>query len=254
MTSAVSMKCFVIYYPLTATLCGTGEAEVTMLNSYLRASKLRRWFQRPDCPPALCQVKRFFDKAFGTGNFAHSEEALEAEENVEVSRHRPPIPEDLRSLLTYDECNKAVVLARCKHDGFVFARSTTHLGNSLVRYHAKDRTVQYGCIKYIYKIDSRIQLVVQRHLPAKGGDPFERYVDFLATVKSPELSPRLECIPLRHVICHFARWTMPSGDVAVVPLYKVCKLSTSRQTQSHRMIHYRTKYVLAMIDFWFTSL
>ncbi|EIW58367.1 uncharacterized protein TRAVEDRAFT_148483 [Trametes versicolor FP-101664 SS1] len=197
-----------------------GEAEATMLTSYLRASKLRRWFQRPDCPPALRQVKCFFDKAFGTGNFVHSEEALEAEENVEVSRHRPPVPEDLKSLLTYAECKRVIVLARCKHDGFVFARSTTHLGNSLVRYYAKDRTAQYGCIKYIYNVDGRIQLVVQRHLPAKGGDPFERYADFPATVKSPELSPRLECIPLGHVICHFARWTMPSGDVAVVPLYK----------------------------------
>ncbi|OJT06781.1 hypothetical protein TRAPUB_2364, partial [Trametes pubescens] len=199
----------------------SGEAELTMLNSYLRAAKLRRWFQRPDCPPALRQVKRFFDKAFGTGNFARSEEILElSEENVDIPRHRSPIPEDLKQLLTCDERKRAVLSARCKHDGVVFARSATHLGNSLIRYYGSDRTKQYGCIKYIYKIGKDVRFVVQRHLPARGEDPFKSYADFLATVKSPELSPHLECISLEHVICHFARWRMPSGDVAVLPLYK----------------------------------
>ncbi|KAI8989143.1 hypothetical protein BD414DRAFT_327419 [Trametes punicea] len=198
-----------------------GEAEATMLNSYLRASKLRRWFQRSDCPPALRQVKRFFNKAFGDGNFAWSLETPQPEdENDKSPQRHNEVPEDLRRYMTPEESKRAIVMARFKHDGVVFTRSLTHLGNSLIRYYGNDDTEQYGCIKHIYKVGNRVKFAVQRHLSAKRSDPFHRYTNFLATVRSLELSSEVECIPIEHVICHVARWALPTGDVALVSLYK----------------------------------
>ncbi|KAI0368518.1 hypothetical protein BV20DRAFT_947973, partial [Pilatotrama ljubarskyi] len=73
-------------------------SEMTMLNSYLRASKLRRWFQRSDCPPALSQVKRLFDKVFGNGNFAGASEAPEILEE-ESAKQPLSLPDDLQRCL-----------------------------------------------------------------------------------------------------------------------------------------------------------
>ncbi|OCH84644.1 hypothetical protein OBBRIDRAFT_815396 [Obba rivulosa] len=182
-----------------------GEVEITMLNSYLRASKLRCWFQRPDCPPALWQVKRFFDKAFGNGNFARSTETESRSEDNISPRSSVPIPEDLQMCLPYHYHKSATLLARYKYDGYMFARASTHVGNSLVRYYGNTNTKAYGSIKYIYKVGNQVKLAMQHHLPAKSADPFRRYVDFLATVKSPELSSDLECISPKQIICHFVR-------------------------------------------------
>ncbi|KAI0349222.1 hypothetical protein OH77DRAFT_1499641 [Trametes cingulata] len=200
-----------------------GESKLTMLNSYLRASKLRRWFQRSDCPAALLQVKRLFDKAFGNGNFAGASETPDALEvfEEESSKQPPSLPDDLQRCIDPQERSRAVLVARAKHNGVVYTRSSTHLGNSLVRVYGRGNSMEYGSIKYIFKVGNRVTLAMQRHLPAKGPDPFRRYADFLATVRSSELSTHLECVPIEHVVCHFARYTMPSGDVAVISLYKV---------------------------------
>ncbi|KAI0640271.1 hypothetical protein C8Q77DRAFT_1085735 [Trametes polyzona] len=46
-------------------------------------------------------------------------------------------------------------------------------------------------------------------LPASSPDPFRAYSDFPAVTRSSGLSTQLEAVELHHVLCHFARWTMP---------------------------------------------
>ena len=200
-----------------------GEAEATMLHSFLRAAKLRRWIRRPDCPASLLQVKMFFEKAFGGASIDPGPASEEPEgTSGEATMHCSSIPEDLREAMPEADRYNAVVVARYEHGGVIFARSSTHLGNSLIRYCTADGREDFGSIKYIYKSGRDVKFAVQHHLPAHGDDPFSSYKDFPATIRSPQLSVTLECITPTQVICHFARWTISSGTVAVLPLYKVC--------------------------------
>ena len=202
-----------------------------MLFSFLRAASLRRWLRRPDCPSILLQVKCLFERAFGGGYMATSSTSTDDPAHADhehdqlSSRRRQDLPheilQDLATVLTTSELDQAVVVARYKHNGLFFARSSTHLGNSLVRYFTADGQNEYGSIKYIVNVRPCVKFVVQRHLQTSSEDPFLAYPDFPATIRSAGLSDELEAIDPAHVICHFARWTMPSGNVAVLPLYKV---------------------------------
>ncbi|KAF9521984.1 hypothetical protein CPB83DRAFT_751682, partial [Crepidotus variabilis] len=42
-----------------------GQIEATMFTLWIRAARLRMWLKRPDCPPALRECRKVFDKAFG---------------------------------------------------------------------------------------------------------------------------------------------------------------------------------------------
>ena len=223
------------------TMHSTGEAEATMLLSFIRACKFRRWFQRPDCPPVLISIKSFFDKAFGSGNFnaaiptgtdddvgrSSTDDLVwvraedPEDKKSRASSRRQPLPEELESLLKGREACKAQEVAHYKHDGVFFTRNSTHVGNSLIRYYRRDGRPNFGSIKYIYKVKERVTFIVQRCLPAERPDPFLGYPDFPAVTRSPSFAPDLDLIEPRGVICHVVRWAMPSGDVALLPLDKV---------------------------------
>lgn len=192
-----------------------------MIDSFLRAAKLRRWLNRPDCPEALRQVKCFFDKAYGSWNFSTTTSTTESSTKHRASTH-PSVPADLLPLLPPDDLGRLTLVARCKHESYTLSRSSTHVGNSLVLYYPRSQasTAEYGSIKYIYQVDQRVVLAVQRQLPTSENDPFQYYTDFPATVRSARLGP-LELVDQTSVICQFLRWKMPTGDVVVLPLYKV---------------------------------
>ena len=139
------------------------------------------------------------------------------------------------SLLPADDVRRLILVARCKHESHTLSRSSTHIGNSLVLYYPRPQasTAEYGSIQYIYQVDQRFMLAVRRHLPTSGNDPFKHYTDFPATVRSAELGP-LELIDRTSVVCHFLRWKMPTGDVVVLPLYKV---SNFLSILTHHEVH-----------------
>ncbi|KAH9939692.1 uncharacterized protein BXZ73DRAFT_43468 [Epithele typhae] len=182
-----------------------GEAEVTMLQSFLRAARLRRWLLRPDCPSALREVKRLFHKAFGSGSMESSSE-VHGDDAEGTPTCYDKIPDDLRQLLTPVECDNVTLVARHRHNNVIFARASTHAGNSLVcfyRHSSGER--EFGSIKYIYKVGVTVKFAVQSHLPARHGDPFLEYKDFPATTRSQQLSSTLESICPSDVTGHFAR-------------------------------------------------
>jgi hypothetical protein len=207
-----------------------GEMESTMLRSFIRAGKLKRWLARDDCPPAIKECKIMFDKAYapnvsdesrvsdvGDGVFV---EPILADDQA-VPRK---VPEDLRPLVRKE---KTVMRARLRHRGVTYAISSTHLGNSLVHFYPHGDTTKSpipGSIKYIFEHEGKMAVAIQRQLPARQGvvDPFKPYIHFPAKLYSSGISDALEIVQIDWIMCHFARWQMSSEHVVVLSLSRVC--------------------------------
>ena len=123
-----------------------------------------------------------------------------------IPLHTIPAPLDLQPFIKQ---SKVVLHARLKLNGVVYARSSTHLGNSLVHYYVNgDKTSPPtpGCIKYIFESNDRISFAVQRQLPIHDGsmDPFRNYPHFPVSMYSADLSLSLEVVQIEWVMGHFA--------------------------------------------------
>jgi hypothetical protein len=135
-------------------------------------------------------------------------------------------PEDLRLLVTE---SRIVLRARFTHDGVVYARSSTHLGNSLIFFYPRDDKSSPpipGSIKYIFDTRDGTAFAVQRHLMPEPGtiDPFALYPDFPARLYSTSLNDTLEMVKVGWITSHFARWQISPEHVVVLSLSKVCIL------------------------------
>jgi hypothetical protein len=207
----------------------TGQMEPTLLQSFIKAGKLRRWLARPDCPPAIQECKILFDKAYApkcrddTVVGGGDDVFVEATDDDDPTPSPITVPDDLRPLL---KGMKVSLRARLQHHRVIYARSSTHLGNSLIHFYPHgDRTKSPipGSIKYIFLRDGRWAFAVQRHLAVGDGilDPFSFYVDFPAKLYSPALTDTLEVIEVSWVMSHFARWQISSDAVVVLSLSRV---------------------------------
>ena len=85
-----------------------GVMESTMIKAFARAANLRRWLRRPDCPEAVRQLKRLFDKSFVPANAIS-----ETQEFIKM---------------------RGACRAYAKHDGVNFCGFTTHAGNANIMY------------------------------------------------------------------------------------------------------------------------
>ena len=45
-------------------LSNSGQMELTLLHSFLRAGNLKRWLAKPDCPTVIKECKLLFDKIY----------------------------------------------------------------------------------------------------------------------------------------------------------------------------------------------
>jgi hypothetical protein len=99
-------------------------------------------------------------------------------------------PPDLQHLVKHP---KVVLSARHRHDGVMYARSSTHVGNSLIYFYLdgnRKSSAIHGSIKYIVKCKSgSFRFAVQRQLPLPSGvtDPFTPYPHFPAKLCSSQL-------------------------------------------------------------------
>jgi hypothetical protein len=221
-----------LLFPVTVfiLILAIGQLEGTILQAFIKAANLRRWLSRPDCPAVIKECKRLFDKAYNQkgDDYGPNEYLFEAD-NIAT---KVSVPNDLQPLLAE---KKVGLRARFKHDGIVYARSSTHVGNSLVHFYpdgCKSSTAVPGSIKYIFDGCDGISFAVQRHFDADPGtsDPFALYPDFPAKLYSTTLSDKLEIVKVEWIKSHFARWRMSSEHVVVVSLSKVSK---------HRFILYK---------------
>lgn len=107
----------------------TGEMETTMVHTFIKAGKLKRWLARPDCPLVIKECKILFDKAYAPKIHDVSEidndrdgvfvEALFADD------HPAPcvVPDELRH---FTKKAKAIMRARLQHCGICYERPKKH--------------------------------------------------------------------------------------------------------------------------------
>lgn len=180
--------------------------EATVMEAYMRGANLRRWIKRPDCPEVIHQFKHLFDKAFS-----------------------PPPHDGIDSIS--DETSPTTInrndVAHYRHDGVVFSRASTHLGNSLVLYYPKPSSTESiaGSIQRIEMERNRVKFHIRRQavLPPAKLDPFRKYPSFPATVYSSRMADGLcDIVPLSSVITHVARFDFPDERSVVVNLSRVC--------------------------------
>ncbi|KAL0567006.1 hypothetical protein V5O48_014981, partial [Marasmius crinis-equi] len=172
-----------------------GELEMTILNSFSRAANFRRAVNRPNPSPVMSEFQRLFEKAFSTRN-----------NRPETFNEMPPD-------------TKGDEHARYMHCGVNYSRSSTHLGNSLIRYLVNGSS-QVGSIEKIRTVGDEVKFFVRRQLPLPGGefDPFSRYAWFPACSLSATMSDHIDIVSPRHVLTHVARFQYKDDRVVVLDL------------------------------------
>ncbi len=200
-----------------------GEMEPTLLRSFLKAAKLRRWLAKPDCPPVMKECKVLFDKIY-LPKVSDSDISGTAGEDTIEPVSAPP---DLRAFLNGPK--QVVMPARVRHNGIMYSTAKTHEGNSLVQFYPRgDRTLSPipASIKHIYRDKKKTYLAVQCQLPADNTvvDPFALYPYFPAKLYSSQLSPTLELVQLDWIFSHYARWNFSRDHSVVLSLNRVCVL------------------------------
>lgn len=202
--------------------------ETTMLHTFIKAAKLKRWLGRSDCPPVIKECKALFDKAYTPRNRDDNDidDARDdiLTETLSTDDHTTrTIPLELRPLA---KKSKAVMRARLRHGGIIYADCATHLGNSLIHFYPqgdRSKPPTPGCIKYIFEHRGEMVFAVQRQLSVHHSivDPFEPYPHFPAKLYLSRLSENLEIVNVSWVMCHFARLEMSSEHVVVLSLSRV---------------------------------
>lgn len=173
--------------------------ESTMIKSLARTANLRRWLCRSDCPEAIRQVKRLFDKSFVPANAVS-----ETKEFMEMrGSHR----------------------AYAKYDGVNFSGFKTHKGNASIIYRptATEATVA-GQIQWIENVQTsegtslRLHVLPHNRLSKSVHDPFLRFPHFDATTYSSTLSETEDIIDLDDIVAHAARYDYSHGRSVFVNL------------------------------------
>ncbi|KAG2146367.1 hypothetical protein DEU56DRAFT_731602, partial [Suillus clintonianus] len=180
---------------------------------------LKYWLNRPSCPPVFREVKSLFDRLVSP--------SIDANPISVPTDHSPTpqqvIPEDLHRLI---QVRRAVLHARTLHEGSIYTRDSTHVGNSLVLYYPggiKNVQPTPGIIKYIFEMKGVVGFAVQRHLPQYSRpDPFRHYPHFPARLYSSALADHLETVMPDWVVSHFARWNFSTQHIVAVSLCQVC--------------------------------
>jgi hypothetical protein len=178
-----------------------------MLQSFIRSSRLRAWLAKPDCPPAIRECQRLFNRLF--------------------SSHLDDLPvEDAHFPEVHGMHGMHKTSRRFKYDGVNYATSSTHIGNSLILFYPNGDRSQSpvpASITNIFITEEMVTFVVFRHLQASSGtvDPFHFFPDLSIALYSSRLSNTPENVNVEWVLGHFARFAVSAENVAVVSLSRV---------------------------------
>ena len=207
-----------------------GQLESTLLHTFIKATKLRRWLTKPGCPAAIKECKCLFDKAYAPRRDYNGDHDVVDEDfhdiELGVTEERS-IPQALRSLIS----GNIVLRARHKHQGIVYTRSSTHLGNSLILFHPRGMIYDAvpGVIQHILHTEEGLFFAVRRYLDVAADcvDPFKPYPYIPAKLYQSQLA-ELELVRVEWVVSHFAQWVMAPGHVVVLSLSKVSSICKTR--------------------------
>jgi len=166
----------------------------------MRGANLRRWLKHPQCPEVIRQFKHLFDVAFSSGNQPY-ESAM-------------------------DTKSKLLECAYYKNNGFIFSRSSTHLGNSQILYYPTPSSTKpvAGSIQKIDASSDHVYFVVKQQaaLASTKFDPFRRYPFFPGSLYSSKMDdgPNDRICP-ELVLSHFARFNVSSEYAVILNLSRV---------------------------------
>lgn len=202
-----------------------------MLQSYIKATKLRCWLSRRDCPLVIRECKILFDRMDAPKSATRSDEELAKDpfdDNVRapVSAIATVVPEDLHTLI---KRQTAILRARLKYEGVFYSKASTHVGNSQILFYPQgDRSSSHipGTIRHIYAAPTgEYVFAVQRYIPLplhdNHVDPFAMYPGFPAKLYSSSVSNHLENVKVAWVVGHFARWEVSRDQAVILSLSRV---------------------------------
>jgi len=185
-----------------------------MLRSFIKGSRLRQWLAKENCPPAIREAKKLFDKMYGT---------RQDTEDGDVEFKSKDCPDDLRPLMNHYKLDLA---RRIKYQGVFFSDYLTHKGNSQIMFYPLGNAHKLcpGRIKYIFSSGGCISVAIQRQLPTHPTilDPFRFFPYFPASIYSNTYASTLEVVLLDRVVSHFASYALSTDLCAVLNLSRVC--------------------------------
>lgn len=213
--------------------------ESTLLTSFLKASKIKRWMANPDGLPLVREIKSLYDKIYSPNDAdgvstAHADELdNNADADAPALLSVTNIPHELKPLISGVGI-KIRLHARFKRNGIIFSVSKTHRGNSQIYYYpGGDKTLPPlpGAIKYIFtESGSPYIFAAIQHIDPVGefvDDPFARYPYWPAKLYKSLRRESYERIQSDWICGHYAQWDYNSNYVVVLSLSRVCDLSVS---------------------------
>ena len=125
--------------------------ESTLLHSFLKASKLKRWLTQADCPQIFQEIKELFDQIYAPKTRDSDENTVD---DSEVHPQTHSVPSDLKSIVNA-KGDKISLQARLWQNGIMYSVESTHTGNSQIYFYPNGDLCAppvAGSIQYIYNI------------------------------------------------------------------------------------------------------
>ena len=134
-----------------------------MLQSFSCIANLQHWLGRPDCPLAIQECKKLFDKWYSMSASDNEHESLSVDGVFVQSLAPQDVACSKGVSVSLDLCHlmssaKITLQVQLMHNEVVYACSSTHLSNSLVRFYNHSdihSPLVCGCIKYIFDLNGK---------------------------------------------------------------------------------------------------
>ena len=203
--------------------------ESTLLTSFLKASKIRRWLANPQVPSIIQGIQSLYDCIY-TPNSADTADTMNDDNKLLTwGLAGLAIPKDLQPLLRPGNI-KIHLQARLKQEGVIYSTSKTHEGNSQIFFYLNgDRTLApvAGFIQYIYSEGKKLNktlLAVKRAITVDKlvTDTFAKYMHWPTQLYHLGSCER---IPSEWISGHFVRWDVSSKHMVVLSLSWVSSFS-----------------------------
>ena len=153
--------------------------ESTLLTSFLKASKIKRWLTNTQASPIIPEIKSLYDHIYASNNLDDHSSMGDEDQTQTCGLVGLSIPKDIQPLLQNNN-SEIHLQARLKCDGIIYSMYQTHQGNSQVFFHPngnKNSAPTPGFIQYIYSVSTKPNitfLVIQHTVPVDKSviDPF----------------------------------------------------------------------------------
>ena len=102
--------------------------ELTLLHSFLKASKLKQWLAQADCPQIFLEIKELFDWIYAPKTHDSDKNTVD---DSKVHPQTRSVPSDLKSIVNA-KGDKISLQARLWQNGIMYSVEYTHAGNCYV--------------------------------------------------------------------------------------------------------------------------